>query len=335
VERGEIPFVEKIKNAAANGAVGVIIYNNEDGDPVKMDLIGAALPALSIRRDDGLELVKAKEKEVSFSLDNQALRKNENAGKISAFSSWGATPSLTLKPEITAVGGGVLSTIRGGSYAGMSGTSMAAPQLTGVCTLLIEQLKKNEPQLLPNGYDAVIRAALMNTAVPITDETGAEVSPRAQGAGLIDAGAALSPELRLTYTPTGKPKAELYDLIGDAAYLDLTLENLTGVPLTVTLGASVLTDGYILLGEGEEARWHNTLTSAADNASRVMLDGVNINKNAGGCILHLFSQSSDDSLLLGQYLCVRHTGFHLRVDFAKKKCLCIQRRRGTKIHIRM
>ena len=284
VERGEITFVEKINNAAANGAAGVIIYNNEDGDPVKMDLIGAALPALSIRREDGLALAKAKKKEVSFSLANQMLRENENAGKISAFSAWGATPSLTLKPEITAIGGGVLSTIRGGSYAGMSGTSMAAPQLTGVCTLLIEQLKKNEPQLLPTGYDAVIRAALMNTAVPITDEEGTEVSPRAQGAGLIDAGAALAPELRLIYTPTGKPKAELYDLIGDAAYLDFTLENLTDAPLTVTLGASVLTDDYELLGEGEEARYYNTLTSAADTVSRVMLDGVNINKSAGGSL---------------------------------------------------
>jgi len=284
VERGEITFVEKIENAAACGAVGVIIYNNEDGDPVKMELTGAALPAVSISRADGLTLAGAKKKEVTFDLANQLLEENANVGRISPFSAWGTTPSLTFKPEIATVGSGVLSTVRGGGYAGMSGTSMAAPQLTGICALLIEQQKQSGTTLPPAERTAAIRTALMNTAVPVTDDSGTETSPRAQGAGLVNVGAALSPELRLTYTPTGKPAAELFDLIGDTSYLDLTLENLTDAALDVTLGASVLTDGYILIGEGEEARYHNTLVSVADTVSAVTLDGVNINKNTGGAL---------------------------------------------------
>jgi aminopeptidase YwaD len=51
VERGELTFQEKIDNAAAAGASGVIVFNSEDGA-----LLGDArstLPAVGIRRTDG------------------------------------------------------------------------------------------------------------------------------------------------------------------------------------------------------------------------------------------------------------------------------------------
>lgn len=77
---------------------------------------------------------------------------------MSTFSSWGAGPSLELKPEITAPGGNIWSTVMDttyspakpgglyddyeGSYGMMSGTSMAAPHMTGLTALVQEYVQK-------------------------------------------------------------------------------------------------------------------------------------------------------------------------------------------------
>ena len=52
--------------------------------------------------------------------------RSETAGQMSDFSSWGPTGSLTLKPEITGIGGNVLSAYRNGMGIS-SGTSMSSP----------------------------------------------------------------------------------------------------------------------------------------------------------------------------------------------------------------
>lgn len=74
---------------------------------------------------------------------------------MSTFSSWGAGPSLELKPEITAPGGNIWSTIIDqintadegytGSYGMMSGTSMAAPHMTGIATLVRSTCSPAQP----------------------------------------------------------------------------------------------------------------------------------------------------------------------------------------------
>ena len=44
---------------------------------------------------------------------------------MSDFSSWGTTDDLSVKPEVTAPGGHIYSSVIGGGYADYSGTSMA------------------------------------------------------------------------------------------------------------------------------------------------------------------------------------------------------------------
>lgn len=48
-------------------------------------------------------------------------------GEMSSFSSWGPTDGLTLKPEITGIGGNVFSAYYGDYFAVASGTSMSSP----------------------------------------------------------------------------------------------------------------------------------------------------------------------------------------------------------------
>ncbi|MCK9906650.1 S8 family serine peptidase, partial [Frankia sp. Cpl3] len=92
-----------------------------------------------------------------------------SGGTISSFSSWGPTPDLQFKPEITAPGGGILSTVRENDYAVKSGTSMATPHAAGAMALIKEAYQKMGRNLEGRSLVQTIKAAAMNTAEPILD----------------------------------------------------------------------------------------------------------------------------------------------------------------------
>lgn len=98
----------------------------------------------------------------------------DKLNNIAFYSSCGPTPnSLLLKPEISAPGDAINSTVLNGKYRKLSGTSMATPHIAGVCALL----KRLHPEWGPSE----IKAALVLTAHKInTDRI-------IQGAGVVDA----------------------------------------------------------------------------------------------------------------------------------------------------
>jgi subtilisin family serine protease len=101
-------------------------------------------------------------------------------GALSSFSSAGPTPiSLQLKPEVTAPGVGILSSVpaREGTWASFSGTSMAAPHVAGAAALL--------SQRHPTWSTAQVKSALALTARP-AHEGAREASTTRQGAGFVN-----------------------------------------------------------------------------------------------------------------------------------------------------
>ncbi len=93
-------------------------------------------------------------------------------------STCGGTGSLLIKPEVVAPGTSVRSSVRGGGYATMSGTSMASPHVAGAIALL--------KQVFPNLTGTQIKYALYNTAVDL----GQDGEDNTYGKGLIDVYAA-------------------------------------------------------------------------------------------------------------------------------------------------
>ena len=107
---------------------------------------------------------------------------------MSDFSSWGVPGDLSLKPEITAPGGNIYSTLDGGAYGAMSGTSMAAPAMAGLSALVLQYIDdQNLTERTGLSARALAQALLMSTAKPLTEESGLPYSPRKQGAGLANA----------------------------------------------------------------------------------------------------------------------------------------------------
>lgn len=76
---------------------------------------------------------------------------NYRTQTISSFSGRGAVVSLkqTSKPELVAPGERIVSSIPGGSYDSKTGTSMAAPHVSGIAALIMEWgiIKGNDPYL--------------------------------------------------------------------------------------------------------------------------------------------------------------------------------------------
>jgi subtilisin family serine protease len=125
-----------------------------------------------------------------------AATSNETAAttpEIAGFSSAGPTAlSLRLKPDVSAPGSGILSSVPNGQWRTLSGTSMAAPHVAGAAALL--------QQLHPEWTPEQVKAAMVSTARPANMPEGGEAPPTRAGSGSIDLAAAATP--LVTSSPT-------------------------------------------------------------------------------------------------------------------------------------
>lgn len=103
---------------------------------------------------------------------------------ISPFSSRGPTTDGRIKPEIAAKGSNQFSTFPGNSYGTTSGTSMAAPVVTGIAGLLTQQYRKTFGKT-PSG--AILKTLLIAGA----DDLGNAGPDFTFGFGLADAKASV------------------------------------------------------------------------------------------------------------------------------------------------
>ncbi|MGE8207044.1 S8 family serine peptidase [Heyndrickxia sp. NPDC080065] len=183
IKRGEIEFSKKVKNAEAAGAVGVIIFNNTKGQFIGKMEENTNIPAMSISKMDGEKLLQEWKK--SPFLTSTIYKREKDL--LADFSSRGpVTFNWSIKPDITAPGVAIKSTIPNRRYVELQGTSMASPYIAGAAALI----KQAHPKWSPNE----IKAAMMNTATPLYNEKGERYKVYEQGAGRINIDKAIKTE---------------------------------------------------------------------------------------------------------------------------------------------
>lgn len=189
VRRGTCTFVQKLTNIAAKGGQVVLIYDNGSG----FDAIdtGNFTTATLIQAADGAFLVNEFASgvpvSISFPQSGGSFDFPDSAGGlISSFTSFGPSNDFFFKPAISAPGGNILSTfpVPLGTFAVLSGTSMATPFMAGVSALLFG-VKGTAPEV---GLTA--RTLFETTAqrVPSSHTDGDPLQTvTQQGAGLVNA----------------------------------------------------------------------------------------------------------------------------------------------------
>ncbi|MDY2631209.1 MAG: S8 family serine peptidase [Clostridium sp.] len=229
VKRGDISFVEKQLNAQNAGAKGVIIYNNAaTTEYINMATDEAVkIPAIFINGNDGNTL-KNSISNVKIKFNGKvSVIANAVNGEMSDFTSWGPTPDLEFAPQITGPGGNIFSTLNNNRYGSMSGTSMAAPNVSGATALILQGLKAQGINLQGRDLVEFVKKSIVNTAKPLTEENtyGDEVpySPRRQGSGLIQTKNAINNRV-LAYGSNNEPTISLKE-IGETTEFEITLKN--------------------------------------------------------------------------------------------------------------
>ncbi|XHU85546.1 S8 family serine peptidase [Peribacillus muralis] len=257
IERGTLSFIDKTKNAQAAGAAGVIIFNNADGYISMATDASITIPQLFMLKSDGAKLkttLTAGEKvKISFNGD-KTKSANPEAGKMSAFSSWGVAPNLDFKPEITAPGGQIYSTLNNDEYGMLSGTSMAAPHVAGGSALVLGRVDKDF-KLTGFARAKLAKDLMMNTSRPVTDQGvvnkafGWEnpYSPRRQGAGVMQLDSALSTPAVVTETRTKEAKVAMKE-VGNTFAFTLKVENFSNKAVKYDVKGNIQTD-YAIKGQ--------------------------------------------------------------------------------------
>ena len=195
VERGSdvegelLYFSIKEKNAAKAGAKALIVYNNEPGillGELTHDFIEIGympqIPVVSMDREEGLEIIKSL-KETSEGIMNLFY----NPDFVAHFSSRGPVSPFYLKPEIVAPGAYINTTQNNAGYNFTSGTSFAAPHVSGAAALL---LQKN-----PELHHHEIKSILLTTVKDVSDAYDQKFSIHEAGAGRLDIGNAYNAKL--------------------------------------------------------------------------------------------------------------------------------------------
>ncbi|KAG6314255.1 hypothetical protein E4U44_002015 [Claviceps purpurea] len=199
IRHGTCTDLEKILNVIAKGAKYVLIYNDAPGT-LEIDL-GSFPPtnvtAVSMVDDKtGETFIKALKdgkkltlKMVATNTAEQLVRIGNDTvsgGAVSTFSSWGPTFEMDTKPQYGAIGGNVLSTFPRalGSYAIMSGTSMACPHAAGIVALIREVRGAISPQEIQDLLSSNSNPQLFNNGTEFFDYLAPVPQ---QGAGLLQA----------------------------------------------------------------------------------------------------------------------------------------------------
>ena len=254
VSRGDITFQEKMEFAAAAGAAGVIVANNDTGR-ISMSIDPFVIPAISVEQSAREIFLGLEAGDTLYTPVDKELVPNPNGSlTMSTFSNWGTSPMLTIDPMITSIGGLVYSAVPGAddAYEVYSGTSMACPNAAGTFACVLQALNEEGYRMDDFGQWQLLTKAerldratdlLASAGIYVTDADGYLYSVRKQGAGLANSAEAANLYLNGAYITNpiqelgdDKEKTGVYNMD-----IELNNESLSDVTYT-DLGAYILMD---------------------------------------------------------------------------------------------
>lgn len=243
VNRGTTTFVQKIKQAANNGAIAMICINNDPSVTFNFSMAfedyDPPIPVVFVFQNTKAFFGPAATEGV-LTIGTNSVQLASDGNTISSFSTDGGDYNLDLGISFAAPGQNIMgavsaivasdgsssgqsSLLRGYEY--MSGTSMATPNLTGALALYLgEKTPDGNGALKTTAADyatvkALASAKAMSTADQLVDTTGTGTpnSPRMQGAGVVNVKSMLEADSYVTtvnedlggFTNTTQTVAEL------------------------------------------------------------------------------------------------------------------------------
>lgn len=264
VQRGGLNFGTKAENASKAGAAACIIYDNVNGAIINAALESFFIPTVTVTKIAGAKLAAASEKKVSFSKENYGLVDNPIGGGVSSFSSKGPAPDLTIKPEISAPGGGIRSSVLGANnaYEVYSGTSMATPHMAGEAALLRQYIEKNYPDVKGEALGDLVNSLLMSTASPSRELDGTYYPVRRQGAGVANIANAIESGAYLSVEGSKRPKAEVGSSKDGVYTYTATVHNMTGEAKSYTVDTTAMIETITVInGENFASNSNRDLTA--------------------------------------------------------------------------
>jgi hypothetical protein len=204
VRRGTCSFAIKANNAAAAGAVAMVLANNQAGVIIPQ-VPGTTIPVFSVTQAEGDALRnfgQANPATATAQITFPAIPVPNAPDVLASFSSRGPAGNFNvLKPDVTAPGVDVLATVAGTTLTGseqavglISGTSMASPHHAGAA-MLIRQAR-------PSWTVPEVKSALMLTSnqTVYTEDSITLANPFARGSGRVQVDRAINAGLVMNET---------------------------------------------------------------------------------------------------------------------------------------
>ncbi len=282
VQRGGTTFTDKAIKARDHGAIAIVVRNNQPGSITMSITEDVGIAICSVSQTVGIQLVEA-------SVKTFEIKKSNGVGPyMSDFSSWGTLADLTIKPEISGFGGDVYAPVPQSSgvlYESMSGTSMAAPNVTGVTTIVRQYIKERYPYYTEKQVQNLAYQLIMSTATTVLDEAGNPAFVRKQGAGLANLDNAVNTKAYLSVTGSNRTKLELGDDPDEAGVytlrfnlVNISEEALSYDIVTKTFTESVAANGYnvaYLAHMLDEGKVEITAKNAKLDGTTITVEGGN------------------------------------------------------------
>lgn len=241
IERGVITFGEKCRNAAAKGAIGVIVYDNQP-DPdtilnVRMDISESPIPAVMISGVSAEKLRSADS--IKVALGERYVSLNRETPMPSSYSAWGGTPELGLGIDFLTVGELVECAAPDGGYVSTGGTTVSAARAAGMLACTKERLISDG---YSESYASVEALNLLSSSAQLIHSDDEYYSPRKQGSGAAMLSRALDADLLVT--SGGSNSARVGEISKNWFTFDITVTNLSDEVKDCEISALVGSDGY-------------------------------------------------------------------------------------------